>query len=58
MPKLKAKEKRLLLYVGKCLDEGRTPTIGEICRACKTTPRTLLGKTWPQLREALEGGGE
>lgn len=49
--KLTAKEKRLLDYLVECEEQGRTPTVGDICRACKTTVRTLLGKTFPSLEE-------
>lgn len=62
--KLTAKEKRLLDYLVECEEQGRTATVGDVCRACKTTVRTLLGKTLPSLDEKalkmfeeLKGGG-
>ena len=63
--KLTAKEKRFLDYLVECAEQERIPTVGDICRACKTTVRTLLGKTVPSLVakaekmfKELEGGGE
>jgi len=47
MEKLTAKEKRLFDYIAS----GGSGNIGDACRALKTTPFTLLGKTLPGLRE-------
>lgn len=44
-------QKRYLDYIEKCELEGFQPTIGDICRECRTTPFTLLGKTIPSIQE-------
>jgi len=51
---LTAKEKRYVDYHVKCREEGFSPTIGDVCKACHTTPWTLLGKTEPSLMKKLE----
>jgi DNA-binding MurR/RpiR family transcriptional regulator len=51
--KLSKKEQRLADYYIECSEKGTNPTIGEICKAVKTTPFTLLGKTQPSLRNKL-----
>jgi hypothetical protein len=48
---MKAKEMRLLNYLARCEERKHTPTIGDMCRACCTTPLTLLTKTIPALEE-------
>ncbi len=48
---LTKKEKDLLAYL---LDEKKSKNIGDICRALRTTPRTLLGKTKPSLDSKLD----
>lgn len=48
---LSAKELRLFDY----LAGGGDPNIGEICKACHTTPWTLLKKTHPGLQAKLAG---
>jgi DNA-binding MurR/RpiR family transcriptional regulator len=50
---LNKKEQRLADYYIECSEKGINPTIGEICKAVKTTPFTLLGKTQPNLRNKL-----
>jgi len=51
-------EQRYFDFIQACLKEGRNPTIGEVCKACKTTPWTLLKKIRPGLmaKMALDGG--
>lgn len=44
------KERRYLAYRSACIQQGYKPTIREVCAFCKTTPRTLLGKTLPGLQ--------
>lgn len=48
---LTKKEKDLLAYL---LDDEKSKNIGDICRALRTTPRTLLGKTKPSLNKKLD----
>lgn len=47
----RTKERRLHEYLLKCQKEGYTPTFGDICEACSTTVKELLGKTIPNLRQ-------
>lgn len=54
--KLNAKEKRLFDYYLKCIKGKLNPTIGDICRDCRTVPYTLLAKTEPSLRGKLKDG--
>jgi hypothetical protein len=56
MEKLNAKEKRLFDYYLKCIKGKITPTIGDVCRDCHTTPYTLLAKTEPSLVSKLKSG--
>lgn len=46
LPKFTAKEQR---YVDYMANESNSRNIGDICRALHTTPRTLLGKTAPEV---------
>ncbi|MED1948975.1 hypothetical protein [Brevibacillus centrosporus] len=48
---LTKKEKDLLAYL---LDDEKSKNIGDICKALRTTPRTLLGKTKPSLNRKLD----
>lgn len=48
---LTKKEKDLLAYL---LDHENSKNIGDICRALRTTPRTLIGKTKPSLDRKLD----
>jgi hypothetical protein len=48
---MKAKEKALLAYL---LDDSKSRNIGDMCRALKTTARTLLSKTQPELTKKLD----
>ena len=53
--KLTAKEQRLHDYLLAELAKGNhQPNIGETRIACKTTVRTLLGKTLPSLRKKVD----
>ena len=52
---LTKKEKDLLAYL---LDDEKSKNIGDICRALRTTPRTLLGKTKPSLNRKLDQIGD
>lgn len=54
MEKLNTKEKRLFDYYLKCIKGKFTPTIGDVCRDCHTTPYTLLVKTKPSLMGKLK----
>ena len=52
--KLTAKEQRLYEYLVSCIEEGTfPPTIGDICRNCRTTPKTLLDRTLPNLERKI-----
>ncbi|AJS59868.1 hypothetical protein [Paenibacillus sp. IHBB 10380] len=48
---LTKKEQRLLAYL---LEEGNSRKIGDVCKALKTTPRTLLYKTQRSLNKKLD----
>lgn len=48
---LTKKEKDLLAYL---LDDEKSKNIGDICKALRTTPRTLLAKTKPSLDRKLD----
>jgi len=52
--KFTAKEQRLLAYRYICFMEGTLPTIGDICKACATTPFTLLSKTTRDLNAKVK----
>lgn len=54
--KLSKKAQRLLDYLVEYEEqhEDEQPTIGEICKGCKTTPKTLLTKTYPELEKYAE----
>jgi hypothetical protein len=54
MKKLNAKEKRLFDYYLKCIKDKIAPTVGDVCKACHTTPYTLLAKTEPSLTSKLK----
>jgi hypothetical protein len=49
--RLNKKEQRLLAYL---LDDSKSKNIGDICRALKTTARTLIGKTKPDLERKID----
>lgn len=51
--KLSKKAERLLNYLAEYGERHNSeqPTIGEICKSCKTTPKTLLTKTYPELEK-------
>lgn len=53
--KLSKKAQRLLDYLADYSidNDGKSPTIGEICKGCKTTPKTLLTKTYPELEKYI-----
>lgn len=53
---LSKKEARLLDFLVKYGNKGINVTIGDVCRECKTTPKTLLGKTWPELKRKIAEG--
>jgi hypothetical protein len=46
---LTAKERRLLLVLSSVVYLGSPRTVGDLCRQCLTTRRTLLRRTWPGL---------
>ncbi|WP_409175498.1 hypothetical protein [Brevibacillus fortis] len=48
---LTKKEKDLLAYL---LDDENSKNIGDICKALRTTPRTLIGETKPSLVRKLD----
>ena|GEM_PF-4128987 len=48
---LTKKEQRLLAYL---LDDDNSRKIGDVCKALKTTARTLLYKTQPSLNKKLD----
>ena len=48
------KEDRLLSYLEKCKAKEHSPTIGDVCRECHTTPKTLLGKTMPSIMRKID----
>ncbi|MEK4196002.1 hypothetical protein NYE59_23195 [Paenibacillus sp. FSL L8-0323] len=52
--RLNKKEQRLLAYL---LDDSKSKNIGDICRALKTTARTLIGKTKPDLERKIDAVG-
>jgi cytochrome c2 len=52
--KLTAKEQRLLDWYNECDSLEKNPTIGETCKACHTTVKTLITKTYPNLTRKLE----
>lgn len=52
--RLNMKEQRLLAYL---LDDSKSKKIGDICRALKTTARTLIGKTKPNLERKIDAVG-
>lgn len=51
--KLSKKAQRLLDYLVdySIENDNKEPTLGEICKACKTTVITLLTKTFPELEK-------
>ena len=51
---LSTKEQKVFDYIVEQMEIGKLPTIGEICKACRTTPKTLLGKTMPRVRLRME----
>lgn len=51
---LNKKEQRLWDYLVEQEAAGHKPTIGEIRKACRTTVRTLLGKTLPEMERKIE----
>lgn len=54
--KLSKKAQRLLDFLIQHDEKnnGENPTIGEICKGCKTTTITLLSKTYPELEKYSE----
>ncbi|MEK3867975.1 hypothetical protein MHH60_31445 [Paenibacillus sp. FSL H7-0716] len=52
--RLNKKEQRLLAYL---LDDSKSKNIGDICKALKTTARTLIGKTKPDLERKIDAVG-
>jgi hypothetical protein len=52
--KLNKKEARLYKYKLHCAENKLNPTIGEACKALKTTVFTLLGKTEPNLNRKIK----
>lgn len=54
--KLSKKAQRLLDYLieYEIENDGESPTLGEIRKACKTTTITLLSKTYPELERYAE----
>lgn len=48
---LNKKEQRLFAYL---LDDNNSKNVGNICKALKTTPMTLIGKTKPSLDKKLD----
>ncbi|MDT8902198.1 hypothetical protein [Anaeroselena agilis] len=53
--RLSRKEQRVYDFLLKCKKEGRSVTVGDVCRECRTTPLTLLGKTLPAIRVKRPG---
>lgn len=52
--RLNKKEQRLLAYL---LDDSKSKNIGDICRALKTTARTLISRTKPELEKKIDAVG-
>ncbi|NOU82517.1 hypothetical protein GC101_26995 [Paenibacillus sp. LMG 31459] len=52
--RLNKKEQRLLAYL---LDDSKSRRVGDIRKALKTTSRTLLGKTRPELEKKIGAAG-
>lgn len=50
--KLSKKAQRLLDYLAEYKEKnnGEIPTVGDIVENCNTTVKTLLNKTWPELK--------
>lgn len=48
---LNKKEQRLFAYL---LNDNNSKNVGDICKALKTTPMTLIGKTKPSLDMKLD----
>lgn len=54
--KLSKKAQRLLDFLVEYSIENndKNPTIGEVCKGCKTTAKTLLTNTYPELEKYAE----